>query len=93
MRSFTAISLSRIVLWGVLLTLVGMGVCAKRGWLDLGRIARRNSELNQEIDHAVREKQSLERQVEALQSDPAEQERIIRRVLGYARPEETVIEF
>ena len=85
--------LFRLFLIAVIVGLTGMGVFAKRGWLDWQRIVHRNSELQAQIDKISLDKESLERQVEALQSNPAEQEHVIRQILGYVKPQETVIEF
>lgn len=83
----------RLVLWGMIVGLVAMGTFAKRGIMDWKRIARRNVELSAQIEKAREQKQSLERQVEALQSNSAEQERVVRQTLGYVRPQEIVVEF
>jgi cell division protein FtsB len=85
--------LTRVLLLAACVGLIGMGAFAKRGALDWKRIARRSAELQAQIDRSYLQKQSLERQVESLQSDPEEQERVIRQVLGYVKPRETVIEF
>lgn len=85
--------LARLFLISLIVALIGMGVFAKRGWIDWQRILQRNSELQAQIEKVSFDKQNLERQVEALQSNPAEQEHVIRQVLGYVKPQETVIEF
>ena len=83
----------RIPLLVLLGALALMGVFSKRGWLDRNRIERRNVEMEGRIEELKGQKADLERRLAALKSDPAEQERIIRRILGYVRPNETVIEF
>ena len=56
-------------------------------------MVRQNEELTREIAHSTQEMDLLERQLEKLKADPVEQERTIRRVLGYVRESEFVIEF
>lgn len=79
-----------VVLCGLL---VLMGIFAKRGWLDWRRMVGENAELGAKVASLQREKTGIERRSALLQSDAAEQERVIRGVLGYVRPDETVIEF
>lgn len=83
----------RIVMGCALVLMVGAGVLAKRGVLDLQRMEERNTVLSKQIDEALAEKESLEKLVQRLQSDTAEQERVIRLLLGYVRPGETIIDF
>ena len=89
----SSLKIARLVLWAMIFGLVGMGTFAKRGIMDWKRIARRNFELSATIEKAKEQKQSLERQVEALQFNSAEQERVVRHTLGYVRPQELVVEF
>ena len=93
MKTFDLRALVRIT--GIVLSclLVVMGTFAKRGWLDWRRMVRENVELSVKLGSVRREKSELERRSEQLQNDRAEQERVIRSVLGYVRPDETVIEF
>ena len=70
-----------------------MGVFAKRGLLDWRRIRGQNEEIAMKIELARAQKESLLRQVQLLQTDAAQQERVVRQMLGYVRPNETVIEF
>jgi len=93
MTRSSGIWLPRLFFGAVLLSLLGMGVFSKRGWLDWRRMVRQNEELTREIAHSMQEWDLLERQIEKLKSDPGEQERTIRRVLGYVRDNEFVIEF
>ena len=93
MPSSSSLKLIRLVLWGMIFGLIAMGTFAKRGIMDWKRMGHRNVELSSQIEKAREQKQSLERQVEALQSSPAEQERVVRQTLGYVRPQEIVLEF
>jgi cell division protein FtsB len=85
--------LPRLFFGALLLSLLGMGFFSKRGWLDWRRMVRQNEELTREIARSTQEWDLLERQIEKIKSDPGEQERTIRRVLGYVRESEFVIEF
>jgi cell division protein FtsB len=73
--------------------LIVMGIFARRGWMDWRRMVEQNETLRLKITTASLQKQSLEKGIEAFHSDPGEQERVVRQVLGYVRPGETVIEF
>jgi len=93
MRPSASFYLLRVFLVALIFGLISMGTFAKRGWLDWCRIDRQNAELQDAIDAARRQIERDERQIEALQTRPSAQERVIRQVLGYVRPNETVIEF
>ncbi len=54
---------------------------------------RQNAELEQKIVQIKNQKSEIEFKIKALAEDHAEQERVVRGVLGYVRPNETVIEF
>jgi len=56
-------------------------------------MVERNTELLIKISEVQKQKELLEHQIRALQSDREEQERMESHVLGYVRPNETVIEF
>ena len=56
-------------------------------------MVRQNEELTREIARSNQEWDLIEKQIEKLKADPVEQERTIRRVLGYVRASEFVIEF
>jgi cell division protein FtsB len=73
--------------------LVGMGIFARRGWMDWRRMVGQNESLRKKIELATTQKQSLEKAIEGFRSDVREQERVVRGVLGYVRSDETVIEF
>jgi cell division protein FtsB len=93
MTSSRYVCLVRLPLAAILFLLVFMGIFSKRGYFDFRRMVRQNSELREKIERIQSQKVDLERQVIALRSEPAEQERVIRKVLGYVKPTETVIEF
>lgn len=77
----------------MLVWLLYMGVFAKRGWIDYRRMIRRNSQLQSKQIASNVQITNGKRQLRALRTDPKEQERMVRKVLGYVRPNETVIEF
>ncbi len=83
----------RWVIFLVLASLVYVGIFSKRGWLDYQRMVTMNQELAEKIDQSRKQKELLEHQIRAISADPSEQERMVRHVLGYVRPDETVIEF
>lgn len=85
--------LFRVPIWTLILSLVVIGIFGKRGILDWRRMLARNAELGVKLEQLAQRKADLEREVAALKSDPAEQERVIRQTLGYVRKDETVIEF
>ncbi len=74
------------------LALLGMGVYAKRGWLDWQSMAAHNEELNKKIEAAATRCDELEKQIYALEHSPFAQEQAIRQSLGYLRRDEIVIE-
>ena len=76
----------------ILLFLLLMGVFSKRGWLDWRRMVRQNAHLDTRITLADSEKKSLERQILALETNPRVQERMVRKVLGYVKANESVID-
>jgi len=79
--------------WCLLLVLIIMGVFGKRGWLDLKRMQTENTRLDQALSQLNQEKTSLTSQIRSLQKDKQAQEHTIRKVLGYIKPDEVVIEF
>lgn len=72
--------------------LVLAGLFAKRGYLDWAQMSRRNVELEKSTTDLRAERDRLDRRVEALRTDRREQERVVRATLGYARPDEIVVE-
>lgn len=83
----------RATIWFLLLVLVTMGIFGKRGLLDLRRMQRENLRIERELIEARQNHDLLGHQIIAIQKDPQMQEHTIRKVLGYIRPDETVIEF
>jgi len=73
--------------------LVGMGIFAKRGWLDWRRMVRQNETMAAKVELARLRRDDLERQTEALRTDRVAQERVVRQYLGYIRQDETIVEF
>lgn len=79
--------------WFLILLLIVMGTFGKRGWLDLRRMRSENDKLNQQIIDLEKQRAKLESEVTGLTQNKNLQEHTIRRVLGYIRPDEIVIEF
>ncbi len=70
-----------------------MGTFSKRGLLDWRRMVDQNNKLEHKVATIRDQKIDLERQIEQFQKNPEEQERVVRKVLGYIKANETVIEF
>lgn len=83
----------RAALVGLIILLTYLGTFTKRGYLDWRRMVEQNQNLSSKIQETVRQKNTIERQILALKSDAIEQERLVREVLGYVKPNEYVIEF
>jgi cell division protein FtsB len=83
----------RATMWLLILVLVTMGIFGKRGLLDLQRMQSENIRLVKEIGEAHRNKEVLTHQIVAIQRDPQMQEQMIRKILGYIKADETVIDF
>ena len=77
----------------LIILLLYLGTFTKRGYLDWRRMLEQNQNLNAKIEETERHRASIERQIQALKTDTAEQERLVREVLGYVKPNEYVIEF
>ena len=73
--------------------LLVMGMFGKRGWLDLKRMNSENQRIQNELSKVQEQKEVLVSEIRALQQDRQAQEHTIRKVLGYIKPDETVIEF
>jgi len=73
--------------------LILMGTFSKRGLLDWKRMVQQNEKLEQKILSVAEQKIALEKQIEQFQKSSEEQERVVRQVLGYIKPNERVIEF
>lgn len=86
-------SIVRLFLALLISWLMYLGVFEKRGWLDYRRLKQKNQELSDKLKTTAQQKKSLEKQIFAQNTDPKEQERVVRERLGYIRPNETIIEF
>jgi cell division protein FtsB len=80
-----------LVLAILLLSLVG--ICSRRGWLDLRRMRLQNAQLQQKLYEGLAQKQALEKELESFRADSIEQERIVRQTLGYVRRNEIIVQF
>ena len=89
-RPRLAIRILFFVIYGLVLS---MGISAKRGWLDWQRISHQNEEMEDKIVKATRQRMELIAEIDSLLHNRDEQERMVRQVLGYIRPNEAVIEF
>jgi hypothetical protein len=83
----------RIPLFIIFIGLIGVGIFAKRGLRDWRMIEKKNDEIKSRILDTEAQKRELERLSYSIQHSKDEQERVVRRVLGYIRPHETIIEF
>ncbi|NBX75615.1 MAG: septum formation initiator family protein [Proteobacteria bacterium] len=79
--------------WTLIAILLVMGMFGKRGWLDLKRMNNENQRIQNELSKVQEQKDVLVSEIRALQQDRQAQEHTIRKVLGYIKPDETVIEF
>jgi len=79
--------------WFLLTLLIVMGLFGQRGWLDLKRMENENRRLQSLIDETEKQNHRLELEIAGLNRNPHVQEQTIRQVLGYIRPDESVIEF
>lgn len=93
MISDDRLKLLRFPLYLILFSLIGVGIFSKRGFRDLRSMERKNEELVVKIRDVEDQKRALERKNYLLQNSTEEQERVVRRVLGYIRPNEWVVEF
>lgn len=89
----SALRFIRSVNWVLIAVLVVMGVFGKRGWLDLKRMKHENQRVQMELQKVIEQKQFLSADIRELEHDKLAQEHTIRKVLGYIKPDETVIEF
>jgi cell division protein FtsB len=83
----------RLPFLSIIAALLLSSVYCRRGYLDWKRMLKKNEEIVQKIELAKLEKQAIERKTQLLLTDKEEQERTIRNVLGYTRPDEIVIQF
>lgn len=83
----------RVPLLIAIALLILMGTFSRRGFLDWRRMVQQNERLSQKVEKVKEQKVAMERQIELFQKNPEEQERVIRQVLGYIKPNEIVVEF
>lgn len=86
----------RVLRFPLVLILTGffvVGVFSKRGLRDWRMIVKKNDELRVRIQEIESQKRELERKNYLIQNSTEEADRVVRRVLGYVRPNEMVIEF
>lgn len=83
----------RYFLLALIAVTLAMGTFAKRGLLDWRRMLRQTEELQAKIEGAEKTRRELENSIEQLQTNPVEQEKIVRSRLGYVRANETIVEF
>lgn len=96
MKALTEIRVDHLVLGGLIAiaaAFLGTGILAKRGLLDWLHMRRQNEMMLTRIEMARAERDTLVQRISALARDKREQELTVSRVLGYVRPDETVIEF
>jgi len=89
-RSFLFVRLFFVLM---LLGMIGMGVFAKRGWLDWRRVAQQNLENQTKLAEATLKRDRMESQITALLTHPEQQEILVRQTLGYVNPHEIIVEF
>ena len=77
----------------LIIVLLFMGMFGKRGLMDLRRMNSENQRISEEYQKLKEQNEELAFQIEALQKDKQVQEHTIRKVLGYIKPDETIIEF
>lgn len=83
----------RIAACALFMAMLFMGVFAKRGWLDWQRMHEQNHKMDVSIAEAQFQLDELLQQIERLKNLPLEQEKAIRKVLGYVRKNDMVVEF
>lgn len=74
-------------------SLILMGIFAKRGFMDWRRMVHENEALTVKISALEKQKTKLERENDLLEKNAEYQENVIRQTLGYIRTNETAIEF
>jgi cell division protein FtsB len=82
-----------LILGAVLLLLVVSCIDAPLGPRDLALLRHHRTQLEATRDHLIADNAGLAMRTQRLQSDDAYLQRLIRRELGYARPDELVYRF
>ena len=85
--------LLRLLLFAILISLLYLGIFAKRGLLDFRKMVAKNKEFSTKTELLLQQKRVLANQILTFGKDSREQERVVRERLGYIRPNEIVIEF
>ena len=93
MRLFSYSLFLKVSCLGLIVMLLYVGVFGKRGLRDYRWLIKTNEEILSRIKEASQKKENLVRQIHALKTNRDEQERLIRQMLGYVKPEEIIIEF
>lgn len=86
----------RAIILILILLIVGLAfncVLAPRGIRDLLLLRRHRLQMEAMIRHEEKENSALATEIDRLKNDPDYQERLIRRELGYARPNELIYRF
>ena len=83
----------RIPLCLLILSLVCVGIFAKRGLVDLRRMEREATQMENRVAQVRKDRERIQRKLEAFHNSREEQERVVREALGYVKPQELVIEF
>lgn len=86
-------SMLRFVIVVATITLLAMGVFARRGWVDWQRMVRQDEQLLQKLESTRVEKAHWETRLKGLKSNKRAQERVVRQILGFVKKDEVVIEF
>lgn len=76
-----------------LISLILMGILAKRGFVDWRRMVHENESLKAKLVVLKKQHTKLERENDLLEKNTEYQENVIRQTLGYIRANETSIEF
>ncbi len=76
-----------------IVSLLLLAIFGKRGILDWGKVAKRNEQLLVKIELLEKQKNELNRRINLLNKDTYFQEMTIRKILGYIKNDEIIIEF
>ncbi len=93
LREFLSRSWPSLILAAILLLLLTGAVSSPRGPHDLLVLRRRQAQLETRREHLVVQQRTLETEIQNLRSNRSYIERMIRRELCYARPNELVYKF
>ncbi len=93
LREFLSRSWPSLILGGALILLLESAISSPRGPRDLLVLRQRRAQLEARRALLLSERHQLETDVQNLRSNQRYVERLIRRELGYARPNELVYKF